>query len=103
MRIDPRPDGSRAPDGPLVAAGEDKLELIAAGQAVAIVPAGLTGASLRPDLVAVPLADVEPCHVVLATRAGDNGRLVAAFRKCAQAHLTGPGSGTGFGPEAWQP
>ena len=30
-RIDPRPDGSPAPDGPLVAAIEDKNELIAAG------------------------------------------------------------------------
>jgi hypothetical protein len=24
-------------------------------------------------------------------RAGDHSRLVAAFRKCAEAHLTGPG------------
>jgi hypothetical protein len=28
--------------------------------------------------------------VVLATRAGDNNRLLAAFRKAAEAHLTGP-------------
>ena len=37
-RIDPRPDGSPAPDGPFVEAIEDKLELIAAAQAVAIIP-----------------------------------------------------------------
>ena len=30
-------------------------------------------------------------HVVLATRAADRSRLVAAFRKSAQACLTGPG------------
>lgn len=86
-RLDPRPDGSRAPDGPLVNAVEDKIELIASGQAVAIVPAiaGLT--SLRSDLTTVPLEGVEPSQVVLATRAGDRSRLVAAFRKCAQAHL----------------
>jgi DNA-binding transcriptional LysR family regulator len=89
-RIDPRPDGRRAPDGPLVDALEDKLEVIAAGQAVAIVSAGLRADSLRPDLTTVPLHGVEPSHVVLATRAGDRSRLVAAFRKCAQAHLTGP-------------
>jgi hypothetical protein len=89
-RIDPRPDGSPAPDGPLVAAIEDKLELIAAGQAVAIIPAGVRSGSPRPDLTTVPLSDVEPSHVVLATRAGDRSRLVAAFRKSAQAHLTGP-------------
>jgi DNA-binding transcriptional LysR family regulator len=87
-RIDPRPGGARAPDGPLVDAIEDKLELIAAGQAVAIVPAGIT---LRPDVTTIPLHDVEPSHVVLATRAGDRSRLVTAFRKCAQAHLNGSG------------
>jgi hypothetical protein len=38
----------------------------------------------------VPLDGVEPSHVVLATRAGDNNRLLAAFRKAAEAHLTGP-------------
>ncbi|WP_340375185.1 LysR family transcriptional regulator [Streptomyces sp. SS7] len=87
-RIDPRPDGSPAPDGPLVEAVEDKVELIAAGQAVAI-SAGLRAQGLRPDVTEVPLHGVEPSHVVLATRAGDHNRLVAAFRKSAQAHLTG--------------
>jgi DNA-binding transcriptional LysR family regulator len=86
-RIDPRPDGSPAPDGPLVEAIEDKNELIAAGQAVAVIPAGVATGSPRPDLTTVPLDGVEPSHVVLATRAGDRGRLVAAFRKCAQALL----------------
>jgi DNA-binding transcriptional LysR family regulator len=90
-RIDPRPDGSPAPDGPLVEAIEDKIELIAAGQAVAIIPAGVRTVSPRPDLTTVPLDDVEPSHVVLATRAGDHSRLVAAFRKSAQALLSGPG------------
>ena len=89
-RIDPRPDGRRAPDGPSVSALEDKLELIAAGQAVAIVPAIAQTGRLRPDLTTVPLHGVEPSHVVLATRAGDHSRLVAAFRKSAEAHLTGP-------------
>jgi DNA-binding transcriptional LysR family regulator len=89
-RIDPRPDGSPAPDGPLVDALEDKLELIAAGQAVAIVSAGLRADHLRPDLTMIPLHGVEPTHVVLATRAGDRGRLVAAFRKVAQEHLRPP-------------
>lgn len=89
-RIDPRPDGSPAPDGPLVAAVEDKLEVIAAGQAVAIIPGGVRTASPRPDLTTVPLHGVEPSHVVLATRAGDRSRLLTAFRKSAHALLTGP-------------
>jgi len=89
-RIDPRPDGSPAPDGPYVNALEDKNELIASGQAVAIVPAGVYSGQVRPDLTTVPLHDVDPSHVILATRAGDRGRLVAAFRKSAQDCLTGP-------------
>jgi DNA-binding transcriptional LysR family regulator len=88
-RIDPRPDGTPAPDGPLVNAVEDKIELIAAGQAVAIVSAGLRADSMHPDLTTIALDDVDPAHVVLATRAGDRSRLVVAFRRCAQERLTG--------------
>ena len=87
-RVDPRPDGCHAPDGPAVEVLEDKLELVAAGQAVAIVAAGFRG--IRPDLTTVPLTDVEPSHVVLATRSGDRNRLVDAFRKYARRNLTGP-------------
>ncbi|OBF49641.1 LysR family transcriptional regulator [Mycobacterium sp. 852002-53434_SCH5985345] len=88
-RIDPRPGGRRAPDGPFIDALEDKFEVIASGQAVAIT-AGFHGTALRPDITTVPLRGIEPCHVVLATRAGDRSRLVTAFRKLAEAHLTGP-------------
>jgi DNA-binding transcriptional LysR family regulator len=88
-RIDPRPDGRPAPDGPLVDDAEQKLELIAAGEAVAI-SAGCHVVGMRPDLTMIPIDGVEPCHVVLATRAGDRNRLVAQFRKIAEAHLTGP-------------
>jgi DNA-binding transcriptional LysR family regulator len=89
-RIDPRPDGTRAPDGPLVSALADKLEVIASGQAVAIIPAATGTASPRPDLTAIPLHGVEPSRIVLATRADDRNRLLHALRKSAQAHLTGP-------------
>ncbi len=87
-RIDPRPDGTPAPDGPLVTALEDKNELIASGQAVAIIPGGLHGISLRPDLTTIPLHGVPPSQVILATRAADRGRLVAAFRRSALDCLT---------------
>ncbi|MFR0355257.1 LysR family transcriptional regulator [Streptomyces sediminimaris] len=86
-RIDPRPDGRRAPEGPLVEAVEDKYEIIAAGQAVAISPE--RSDHLRPDLTAVPLEGAEPSHVVLATRANDGNHLLEAFCAAAEAHLTG--------------
>jgi DNA-binding transcriptional LysR family regulator len=89
-RVDPRPDGSRAPDGPLVQDLEEKLELVASGQAVSIVAASREVAHFRPDLTTVPLAGVEPSHVVLASRAGEKTRLITAFRMCAEAHITGP-------------
>ncbi|MFE4822088.1 LysR family transcriptional regulator [Streptomyces sp. NPDC056704] len=101
-RVDPRPDGRPAPDGPLIEGTvEDKIELIAGGQAVAIVPAGARINGLRPDLTTIPLEGVEPSHVVLATRAGDRSRLVTAFRRYAEAHLTAPDPGRSeVGPPA---
>lgn len=89
-RVDPRPDGSRAPDGPLVGAHEDKFELIAGGRAVSLAPAGVRR-GLRPDLTTVALDDVEPSQVVLATRADDRNRLVGTFRRFAMAHITASG------------
>jgi DNA-binding transcriptional LysR family regulator len=88
-RLEPRPDGRPAPDGPVIEAMEDKLEVVAAGEAVVVMP-GIGVERTRPDLAAVRLADVEPSHVVVATRSGDRSRLVAAFRRCAQETLTGP-------------
>ncbi|MFJ5919096.1 LysR family transcriptional regulator [Streptomyces ardesiacus] len=88
-RVDPRPGGRPAPDGPPVETIEDKLEHVAAGQAVAIIPAALHTGATRPDLTAIPLHGVEPSHTVVATRAADNSRLVAAFRKSAVTALSG--------------
>jgi len=89
-RVDPRPDGRRAPDGPFIDALEDKFEVIAAGQAVAITAGGSQISAVRPDLTTIPLEGVEPSHVVVACRADDRSRLVAAFRKLAEAHIIAP-------------
>ena len=86
-RIDPRPDGRRAPDGPLVNVIEDKFEHIASGDAVAIVPMPGNARLIRPDLVVVPLDGVDPSHVALATRKDERSRLVAEWRKIAQSEL----------------
>ncbi len=69
---------------------EDKLEFIAAGETVAIIPAAVDAGRGRSDLTTIPLHGVDPGHVVLATRAADRSRLVAAFRKSAQDCLAGP-------------
>ncbi|MGF6884677.1 hypothetical protein ABIA39_007143 [Nocardia sp. GAS34] len=58
-RLDPRPDGRPAPDGPLAEALEDKHELIAAGQAVAIGPPLDYAIGLHPSLTTIPLHGIE--------------------------------------------
>jgi DNA-binding transcriptional LysR family regulator len=82
-RIDPRPDGRPAPDGPLVESHADKLESIADGRALALAPAGGGNITLRNDLTAIPVPGIEPCKLVIATRAGERSRLVTAFRETA--------------------
>jgi DNA-binding transcriptional LysR family regulator len=84
-----RPEDAHLAEEPVVDTVEDKLELIAAGRGIAIIPAG-PRASFRPDLTTIPLDGVEPSHVVIATRTGDRNRLVAAFRKAARDCLIGP-------------
>ncbi|MHC3469460.1 LysR family transcriptional regulator [Streptomyces sp. 7R007] len=87
-RLDPRPDGSVAPLGPLfVDTFEDKLEVVADGRAVALVPADDRRCTLRDDLATVPVEGVEPCQVVVATRTGDANPLLAHFRESARSLL----------------
>lgn len=64
---------------------------MAAGETLAVSVVSV-GRALRHDLTTVPLDGVEPSHVVVATRAGDRGRVVTAFRKAAREHLTAPES-----------
>lgn len=78
----PPPDPSVVP----VETYEDKLEVVASGQAVSLAPDSVRG-GLRPDLTTVPVVDAEPYRVVLATRPGDRGPLLDAFRRAAAAHL----------------
>lgn len=87
-RLEPRPDGSPAPLGPLlVDTFEDKLEVVADGRALAVVPAHDRRCALRDDLATVPVEGIEPCEVVVATRVDDRSPLVAHFRESASRYL----------------
>ena len=88
-RLEPRPDGRPAPAGPVVETFEDKLERVADGQGLAVLPAGDQRSKLRHDLTSIPIAGAEPCRVVIAVRRNEPNRLVAAFRECALQHLRG--------------
>jgi DNA-binding transcriptional LysR family regulator len=83
-RIDPRPDGRPAPEGPLVETHADKLESVAGGRALALAPAGGGNNTVRRDLTAIPVDGIEPCTVVIVTRARERSRLVTAFRESAR-------------------
>jgi DNA-binding transcriptional LysR family regulator len=86
-RVEPRPGGGSAPAGPVVETPADRLEVVAAGEAVALASAAVLDGALRPGLAAVPVADVEPVRVVLARRAGDRRELVTTFARLAATHL----------------
>jgi DNA-binding transcriptional LysR family regulator len=73
--------------GPVVESFEDRLELVASGQAVAVVPVGDRRSSLRADLASVPIDDVPASQVVVITRVGDANPLVADFVEAAHARL----------------
>lgn len=90
-RIDPRPDGRPAPDGPLVESAADKLEAVAGGRALALAPAGSGNGVGRRDLAAVPVEGIGPCTVVIVTRARERSRLVMDFRASARSHFTARG------------
>lgn len=86
-RVDPRPDGSRAPDGPLATEREDKFELIAAGEALTLIPEPGPDGLLRRDLTTVPVEGLDPVPLVVATRAGDRRPLTTAFVRLARQQL----------------
>jgi DNA-binding transcriptional LysR family regulator len=85
LSVTPSPEGIR------VQSIEDNLELVASGRAVTLAPASARRIRLRPDVVLVPVVDVEPVRVVAASRRGDQNPLVPRFHSLATtlalAHL----------------
>jgi len=77
--VNPRPDGSEPVWGPTCENVEELLEHVAAGSAIAIVPASMGRFYARPDIAYVTIADVEPLRIAVAWRAGEDSPLVAAF------------------------
>lgn len=87
-RLEPRPGGGPAPLGPTVVESfEDKLELVADGQAVAVLSARDRRVALRDDLATIPIDGIEPSQVVVVTREDDDNPLVSAFRESARKLL----------------
>ncbi|MEU8712310.1 LysR family transcriptional regulator [Streptomyces sp. NPDC048663] len=64
---------------------EDKLELVASGGAIAVLPVGDRRSSLRPGLVTVPLEGAPPSQVVLVCRKDDPNPMIGNLRLAAKA------------------
>lgn len=77
---------------PPIESYEDKLELVASGRAIAVLPVGDRRSSLRPDLVTVPVEGAPPSRVVLVSRKGDPNPMIRNLRLAAKAVLTAPAS-----------
>jgi DNA-binding transcriptional LysR family regulator len=80
IAVPPEP-GRREP--PPVESVEEKLELVAAGTGVAIIPASTARFYTRPDVVTVPVTDLGPNQVALAWPAGRRNPLITEFADAA--------------------
>ncbi|GAA2744039.1 LysR family transcriptional regulator [Kitasatospora cinereorecta] len=77
-------------DVPPIESYEDKLELVASGRAIAVLPVGDRRSSLRPNLVTVPIEGAPSSQVVLVSRKGDPNPMIRNLRLVARAVLTAP-------------
>jgi DNA-binding transcriptional LysR family regulator len=66
--LDPGPDGTPPPYGPVVHSFDEQLELAAAGVAISIVPATAAHVFRRADIAFVPLEDAAPTAILLVAR-----------------------------------
>jgi DNA-binding transcriptional LysR family regulator len=79
--VNPRPNGAEPRWGPENDNVEEMLEQVADGSAYCISPASMTEFYARPDLVWVPIGDIDPLRIALAWRERDQSPLVAAFAR----------------------
>lgn len=63
---------------------EEKLEFVAAGHGIIVLPRSATRHYTRPDIVYVPLIDAEPDEVMLAYESSRRSKLLSAFIEAAR-------------------
>jgi len=82
--INPRPDGTVPRQGPTNENVEEMLEQVAAGRAYCTGPKSMARFHARPDLVWVPITDVEPLRIAIGYSNGETSTLVAEFVKAVR-------------------
>ncbi|MCX4810901.1 LysR substrate-binding domain-containing protein [Streptomyces sp. NBC_01239] len=78
--------GERRPV-PTIHSVEEKLELVAGGQGIAVIPASTANFYTRPDVEAIPVEDLGPNQVAVAWPTGRTTGLVEEFVDAATALL----------------
>ena len=72
---------------PVIRTVEEKLEYVAAGHGIVILPRSTTVFYRRPGVVCIPVADIGPNEVCLASDATRHSPLIAEFASLARRHL----------------
>jgi DNA-binding transcriptional LysR family regulator len=76
----------RPEDGPIIQDTSQLLEVVAFGQAVALVPTSLARSNQRPDVVYRPIRGVAPYQMMFVWPAGSRSPWVARFLETALEH-----------------
>lgn len=85
---DPRPSGVPVTYGPTVHTMDELLEVVAAGDAIAITGSSVVDSFRHPEVVFLPIADVEPCPISLCTQRRDRSPLVESLRRAVRVVQT---------------
>ncbi|WP_067452079.1 LysR family transcriptional regulator [Actinomadura macra] len=75
-------------DGPVVRDSAQLLEVVALGQAVALVPSSLAARNVRPDVTYRPVPDAAPYQTFALWPAGSRSPWIARFVQTALTHST---------------
>jgi DNA-binding transcriptional LysR family regulator len=78
--------GERRPV-PTIRSVEEKLELVAGGQGIAVIPESTANFYTRPGIAAIPVEDLSPNHVAVAWPIGRTSALIQEFVDAATALL----------------
>jgi DNA-binding transcriptional LysR family regulator len=82
-------DGQR-PEVPVVHQVEEKLELVAAGAGICVLPLSTANFYTRPDVIPLRVEDIGPNEVALAWVAARRSRLIHDFAQAAADTLARP-------------
>ncbi|MFF7449600.1 MULTISPECIES: LysR substrate-binding domain-containing protein [unclassified Streptomyces] len=82
--------GRRRPEVPVIHQVEEKLEMVAAGAGICVLPLSTASFYTRPDVIPLRVKDIGPNQVALAWVAARRSRLIHDFAQAASDTLARP-------------